>query len=115
MLCRMKKAQSRFVFTLVIIMAGTLSTRISLAQAPTETDERITTLSNRIEKRATKEELGVLQTQLAELHGRVDRIEEKTSNTATEMRVAEVIGAGAAFVIGIFVNKLIGQLMPDKK
>jgi hypothetical protein len=62
-------------------------------------------LSDRIEKRATKEELTVTQKQLDKLEERVGHISEKTSNTATEMRVAEVIGAGLAFIGGIFLQK----------
>jgi hypothetical protein len=40
---------------------------------------------------------------------------DKTSDTATEMRVAEVIGVGLAFVVGIFIQKIVGRLMPEKQ
>ena len=110
----MKTKLFRLLFTLGTLGIVLLSTRILSAQPPTETDERLTTLSNRIEKRATKEELGVVQHQLDELQARVDKIGEKTGNTANEMRIVEVIGAGLAFVGGIFVQKTISRLMPDK-
>jgi hypothetical protein len=114
MLRRMKTTRFRLVFTLAALGAVIPCTRILLAQPPTETDQRISKMSDRIEKRATKEELAYVQTQLDKLEDRVGKIGEKTSSTATEMRVAEVIGAALAFVGGIFIQKIIGRLMPEK-
>jgi hypothetical protein len=94
LLRHMKITRLRLAMILAVLGAIPPCTRLSLALAPTETDQRIITLSNRIEKRATKEELDYAQKQLNYLTVRVDKIGEKTSNTATEMRIVEVIGGG---------------------
>jgi hypothetical protein len=115
MLRRMTNTRFRLIFAGALFGAVVMYSRISLAQAPTETDQRISTLSDRIEKRATKEELAYVQKGLDTLTARVDKMGDKTSDIATEMRVAEVIGVGLAFVVGIFIQKIVGRLMPEKQ
>jgi cell division protein FtsL len=114
MLHAMKRTPFHFLFTLVAISIVLTFAQISLAQAPTETDVRLSKLSDRIEKRATKEELSTVQKQLDELEGRVGKIGDNTNSLVTEMRVTEVIGAGLAFIGGLFIQKVFGRLLPER-
>ena len=114
MLRGMKTLRLRLIFTLVTLSGAIPFTQISFAQAPTETDTRITTLGDRLEKRATKEELATVATQVSKLEDRVSKMGDNVGSIGTEMRVTEVIAAGLAFIGGLFIQKIIGRLMPEK-
>jgi hypothetical protein len=43
------------------------------------------------------------------------KVEEKADETAFEMKIVMLVGAGVAFVLGVFINRIFARIIPDSR
>lgn len=71
-----------------------------------QTNATLRDMSGELRSKLTQEDLKGIREQLR-------KVEEKSDETAFQMKVVMLIGGGIAFVLGVLVTRLFSRIIPD--